>query len=132
MVFSQFCAVYINVSVTVDAVKIQHNGFVLKAVRQGKFFAVPSGSARQKTAFRFTVGSEVLKNTEIMRQRDICPGRILKVYILSGGRVSKIKFPAFIEVGRTLFTHGAFYRYGFFGRPADGICFSGLHAFSRK
>ena len=53
MMFADQCAVYIDVCIVVNTVKIQYQRFACKLLRQSKGLSVPSGTTWKESAFRF-------------------------------------------------------------------------------
>ena len=93
-------AVDVNVSVGVDAVKVQHHGLAGVGFRQGEGLAVPAGAAGEEAALRLSAGGKGLRNAEIVRQRHGLPAGVVEVHVLGGAAGTQIELPSFVEVVR--------------------------------
>ena len=122
MMLTHLCTIYIDRSIRIYTVEVQHNCFSVVCRRHRKGFAIPARAAGQKSAFCFTAGCKVLRNAVVMRQRNAIPTWIVEVFIRSRAIVSKIELPSLIEVSLSCIWCIGRNHYRFFFAIYGSIC----------
>ena len=114
----------IDISVGIDAVKVQEQGLAGGAFRQSEGFPVPAGAAGQEAGFRLAGGGIALTDAEIVGQGHGFPAGIVKTRILRRGGSAEIELPAFVEIRLSLSSC--------IGADCDSFRFSGDSGSCRK
>ena len=97
-IFTNLIPVYIYICMIIDTVKIQRQSLSFIISREYHCLPVPACPAWQETGFRLVLRRKFLIHAEVVRDLNIFPLGIVKLFLLCPRCISKAEFPSGIKI----------------------------------